>query len=517
VRPIERGVATDAAFELARNWLDECNKEHPSCRIPYQHIQPLRIIEIQWGDTKHEPKLRLETNTGDLRYAALTYCWGDPVIIHQIMLNSQTHRYWLDDIPFYRLPKTLQDGIIATCKLGLRFLWIDCLCILQDDNAEMATEIAKMPHIYRGAYVTLSAARSRGSDEGFLHDIHVPSVNASIFKMAYACPDGRLGTILLFDDPVPQMEEPIDTRGWTLQEYLLSPRLLIYGIHGLRFSCRQGVQYDDEKIAEGSFSIGNNRKLALLREVSIDLEIARRSWTRLLVEYTGRILSQPEDRLLAISGIAKYYSEILNDEYLAGIWSRDLPAALMWENVSQKFPRPPVYRAPSWSWAAIDDCVEHFKQSEPVDPELSILSHAIQLADPVAPFGAVLSGSLNLKGRLKQALWDGDLLFSTTSPHPQYLASTVADTLESELFDEKRGLVAVWCLQIHLFDETRHIGPSGLILTLAKEGTLIFRRLGTFSFKDLEPENRDAALYSRLDVERREWSPSSKLEEIIIV
>jgi hypothetical protein len=138
------------------------------------------------------------------------------------------------------------------------------------------------------------------------------------------------------------------------------------------------------------------------------------------------------------------------------------------EKISQQFPRPPVYRAPSWSWAAIDGCVGHVKQSEPVDPELSILSHAIQLAKPAAPFAAVLSGNLNLKGCLKPAFWNGDLLFSATSPYPRYLASTVADSLASELFNERTDLVRVWCLQIHLFDKLRHMGPSGLILALHK-------------------------------------------------
>jgi hypothetical protein len=114
--------------------------------------------------------------------------------------------------------------------------------------------------------------------------------------MAYACPNGRLGTILLFDDSVPQMIEPIDTRGWTLQEYLLSPRLLIYGMHGLRFGCREEVRYGDEKAAEG-LSIGNNRKLALLRDVIDDSEIARGTWTQILAEYSSRTLSHPEDRL----------------------------------------------------------------------------------------------------------------------------------------------------------------------------------------------------------------------------
>lgn len=262
------------------------------------------MVEIHWEEAKHKPTVRLTNTTGKSPYAALSYCWGEFGCIENVKLSDRTRRDWLKDIPFSRLPKTLQDSIITTWKLGLQFLWIDCLCIAQDNDTEKATEIAKMPQIYRGAYVTISAARSKSSDEGFLHDIQVPSINASIFKIAYACPNGRLGSILLFNDSVPQFQEPIDVRGWILQEYLLSPRVLTYGIHGLRFICQNGVRFEVEEAAKETLSFGNNRELALLREPPEDCEMARKQWLQILDEYSSRTLSHPGDRLLAISGTA---------------------------------------------------------------------------------------------------------------------------------------------------------------------------------------------------------------------
>ncbi|PQE09646.1 HET domain-containing protein [Rutstroemia sp. NJR-2017a WRK4] len=516
-RPIHRSVASAAKFDLGRTWLDKCSKVHPSCKSPRRDSIPLRLIEISCADTSYEPKIRLVSNTGKLLYAALSYCWGNPSFIEDIKLSNKTYPEWLDDIPFSRLPKSLQDGVIATWKLGLRFLWIDCLCIFQDNNTEKAIEIAKMPEIYRGAYVTISAARSTGSNQGFLHDIQVPSVEANIFKMAYVCPDGRLGSILLFDDSVPQMMEPIDYRGWTLQEHILSPRLLIYGVHGLRFNCREVIQHDDEEAATGSLSSGNNQKLSLLRDIPSNSEIARNTWARTLVEYSGRTLSHPGDRLLAISGVAKYYSEILNDRYLAGIWLRDLPAALMWENISTQFQRPLGNRAPSWSWAAIDGAVENFKLSVPVDPYLSVISHDIQLIEPAAPFGDVSSGHLTLKGFLREASWNGIALVSSSFPSREYMTSTVSDAIESELTKDGSVFIKVWCLQIHPFDESRHMGPSGLILARVYGQT--FRRLGIFSFdaNDVSPELRDADFYSQLDIEQREWAQASEMQEFVIL
>jgi Heterokaryon incompatibility protein (HET) len=432
------------------------------------------------------------------------------------MLSCQTHQAWLDDIPFSRLPKTLQDGIVTVWKLELRYLWIDCLCILQDDNTEKAIEIAKMPHIYRGAYVTISAARARRSDEGFLHDIRVPSEGASVFRMAYACPDGRLGSVFLFDDPIAQLKEPIDDRGWTLEEYLLSPRLLIYGVHGLRFSCQEEVQYADKEASESGLSFDNNGELELLREVPGDSAMAKEAWAKIVGQYSRRSLSNPGDRLLAISGIANYYSGILKDKYLAGIWSGDLPSALMWESGSLENCRPLTYRAPSWSWAAIDDRVFFPRQSKLVDLNLRMIAQHVELVEPAAPFGAVRSGYLILKGLLKPAVWDGDLLYSITPPLVEYLASSMADALQSEPFHETTGLMDVWCLQIYPFDDSKHEGPSGLILARVSERT--FRRLGTFTFDlNLKSGDRHAGMYLQLTSQRRQWAEGSKLEEITII
>ena len=402
---MSKSVAFATNFELARTWLRECNETHPDCGVFRKGTPPLRFVEIQWEKSRSSPTVRVVNGSEGLQYAALTYCWGATSCIEEIKFTKVNFQNWIREIPFSQHPKTLQDGVITTWKLGLRFLWIDCLCILQDDKTEKANEIAKMPQIYRGAFITISAARSKSSDEGFLHDIHVPSEGASIFRMAYACPDGRLGSLLLFDDPLPQYVEPVDTRGLTLQEYILPPRLLAYGLHGLRFRCRQRVQQDNEETTEKSFSARNNRKLALLRAVPENIEIARTTWSKILLEYSCRTLSHFEDRLLAISGIAKYYSDTLKDDYLAGLWHRDLPGALMWQNVSaERYPRTRSGWAPSWSWAAIKGAVHNFYGDMHIDPILDIVSHDIQLVEPAAPFGDVLSGRIYLNARLKAAL-----------------------------------------------------------------------------------------------------------------
>ena len=519
-RPLCKSVGSTTDFELARTWLDECDKTHISCKIARQTSLPLRLVEIiHWQEGNGEPKIRLTNATSKAPYAALSYCWGDSRHIEEVKLKKETHRDRLEDIQFSRLPKTIQDGIITTWKLGLRFLWIDCMCIMQDDDTEKANEIAKMPEIYRGAYVTISAARSKNSDEGFLHDIQLPSDDAIVFKMPYTCPKGTLSSIMLFDEPVLQKREPIDTRGWTLQEYLLSGRLLIYGLHGLRFVCREEEKYVNDQADGEALSFSNSKRLALLRNRPDDVDGARKQWWEILQEYSDRDLSHSGDRLLAISGIATHYSEVLKDEYLAGIWRHDLPTALMWQaTLDQTLPRPLQSRAPSWSWASIDGMARNFSRNSPEDPNLSVVSYDIKLAEPKAPFGAVLSSSLKLKGLLRKVLWNGKNLFSTASISSESLAFTFPDILlGSEFSRSKTRLVEVWCLQICCFDEPNHRGPSGLILARGDSGS--FTRLGIFELAGylVNPGGRNPTIDSQLDLEQREWSRLCKIEEVVIV
>jgi hypothetical protein len=155
-QPMEKTVGSTANFTLARNWLEECERLHPSCTTSTQRSMPRRLLELYWISSMSQPTIHLIIPTENVNYAALTYCWGDPQLMESTKLTTRTCDAWQDDIPFEKLPKTLQDAIITTVLLEIRFLWVDCLCILQDDDHEKAIEISKMPHIYRGAYITIS-------------------------------------------------------------------------------------------------------------------------------------------------------------------------------------------------------------------------------------------------------------------------------------------------------------------------------------------------------------------------
>jgi hypothetical protein len=150
-----------------------------------------------------------------------------------VTTTSNTAQDITNGLLFSKLPKTLQDAMTITLKLGLRYIWIDSLCILQDDPKDLSREIASMADTYQGAFVTISAARSASVHDGFLADhgkishtrIRLPYESATVKDGAVLVEQGRRAY-----DPT---EDPINLRAWTLQEHILPRRMLVFGTRKL--------------------------------------------------------------------------------------------------------------------------------------------------------------------------------------------------------------------------------------------------------------------------------------------
>jgi hypothetical protein len=129
-------------------------------------------------------------------------------------------------IDWTQLPATLSDAVAVTRSLGIRYLWMDALCIAQDDDTDKAKEINE-GRIYNNARVTIAAANAPSVQSGFLDGIARRDVPLPILLSG-----GRYGTLWVRERP-PLANEPLDSRGWVLQEYLLSPHVLYYGTRDL--------------------------------------------------------------------------------------------------------------------------------------------------------------------------------------------------------------------------------------------------------------------------------------------
>ncbi|KAK4184901.1 heterokaryon incompatibility protein-domain-containing protein [Podospora australis] len=376
---------SDTVMDQAVKWIKDCLEgRHPGCVYSGKPLLPTRVIDVGL-DAYSNVRLHISSPEKRGDYVALSYCWGGPQPVttntDNIIQFSGT-----EGIPISALPQTLQDAVLITRRQGFRYLWVDALCIIQDSWEDKALEIQKMGTIYRQATLTIAAASSRSATQGFLrsfapeHMASVPSCTVPLHK--------DKGTVVLAVakvKPEGHLLEPLRMRGWCFQESILSQRLVIFSKFELRLHCRAQNRKilnlgnfigEDEPNQLYSLGIRHVKELeskkATEGEYWMDAEYLDRMWVNMLGDFTSRGLTDKNDRLHAVQGVANIISwsghlrKDMDNRYLAGTWMACLPQQLLWSrsNIPTLSPdgeykkRMPSEtrsdRAPSWSWGCLD-------------------------------------------------------------------------------------------------------------------------------------------------------------------
>ena len=353
-----------------QGWLHDCLHKHEDCVGELSSDLPTRVLDV--GDNEAPTTLRLHHNSGSERgqYVALSYCWGKA---QSVVTTSQNVGEHLRNLSFDALHQTVRDAVTVTCRLKFQYLWIDALCILQDDLQDKVKEIRSMENIYKKAHLTIVAQRASNVDEGFLgpclsrkHETGQWDVR---YRFPYHCRDGRMGEVWLDRTISGRLPQPLNYRGWAMQEGVLAPRALHFEPWCVEWQCfrsghrhkgvlsRELLTVDDE--TQGSHS-------AVRSESRMQAAARSDIWETLVEDYSGRNLSIPEDKFLAVEGLARQLNRTWGDTYLAGIWQSNVIRQLLWHFVPYRRldafdsqfavveARPRRYRAPSWSWASFD-------------------------------------------------------------------------------------------------------------------------------------------------------------------
>ncbi|KAF4459941.1 HET-domain-containing [Fusarium albosuccineum] len=482
-RPFFHSFTSPESKQWAVSSLQNCDTSHESCGRQSSAFMPTRLLRAHHSDDGHT-FLRLEhtfppayyTDVEPERYATLTYCWGGD---QELQLNATTKGSLEHGIAISSLPQTLLDTIIVIQDLGLDLIWIDCLCIRQDDPLDVAREISQVPAIYRNSFITISASRASHSKEGFLHNYSLPATSEPAFRLPFACPDGDLGSVVLSKG---LLDSPINKRAWTLQEYLLSRRVLQFTKAGLHWTCQEASKFQLDDAILPLDCIEKSRDSYRMYRGLYDEYWEGRQWMDIVEEYTTRNLTYKSDKLPAISGAAEVWARASNDSYMAGLWLSHMPLGLLWTTgPSSQVRREAEYRAPSWSWASVDGQIDWFDHLfTAVDPRLAIIACNTTPRYSEAPYGQVTSGSLVIYGCLQRAV-----LESNFGPlHEDILnlgaATTRFDYTEKVLESKIHGY-RLFCLRICLFEPSSRVGPLGLVL--ATEDERVFRRIGVFDFE----------------------------------
>jgi Heterokaryon incompatibility protein (HET) len=536
--------ASEDAFLLAHGWLQTCLKTHGSCPKPTGHFTPTRLLEISYVGNLRRLRLRTMEFGAEERYAALTYCWGGD---GRFTTTTRTIRQHMIGISFQDLPPSLRDAVLVTEKLDLRLLWVDALCVVQDDKHDKALEISQMPSVYSHATITIAASRASRVGEGFLTERAALGKEnpEKVFELPYRCPDGEMGSVVLIPR-IRESTEPLDRRAWALQERLLSTRILEYGSLQTMLTCLHSERKNDLVDGWRDRTVMNNERsdclfieafqTVLSHELGDSSSVSRRGnlksplgeWHQLVKIYTHRALTLPTDRLPAISGIAERYARILRDEYVCGLWRSTLPQELLWTRsaLAELSSRPLEYQGPSWSWAAINSAVRLYSRA--ITKAFEVVECHVEPLSKDAKFGAVRSGYLKVRGYVRPVKWIRNSNIANTrqydsfrrgdvaGPDAEIAASMTIDSLENE-FTAKDQIESVNVFLL-VVSEPSHGGMEGLVLRSLLNG--VYSRLGVFHFSkwclDRRAEESEESRSERFQAQLR-WFCGFEPQEITII
>jgi len=362
---------------------------------------PSRLIYIRKAPETGDFALRLllksevlemyqsQGSTREIKYAALSYCWGSAEDARRQMKTTVSSFERLRiEMPFKELAAATRDAVEVCIALGISYLWVDALCIIQDNAEDWQRESTRMKAVYAGAYVTICAAFTKSCHESFIQ------IGRPFARLNFASslrPSIR-GTIYLEPSGGVQVDHgmnmnPWRTRGWTFQEGHMSRRMVVFGKSRV-YAAIDGLWTDEtgfsERLPPPFFSAMESMTELELREL----------WGRdVMGVLCERNFTVDSDRLPALSGLAELANTLLRDDYLAGCWRSHFLPQLMWswgsnlpsdygggifgaglEELESHYgtpQNPPSYVASSWSWVRLrgiareglaGHAIRHFRQ-----------------------------------------------------------------------------------------------------------------------------------------------------------
>ncbi|KAH8655314.1 heterokaryon incompatibility protein-domain-containing protein [Xylariales sp. PMI_506] len=368
-------------------WAKAC-RGHSKCgNLTWSTTNPTRLIKICSGQ-----KVQLVENMGQdlVEYTALSYCWGTPGEVDTDSFErgkttrsnvSQRKRAFSTD----ELPATILDAVRLTSSIGLSYIWVDMICIVQDDYDDWTTQAAQMGEVYANSYFTICA-------------FSVDRATAGLFKLreawSYPIEISKLNQRpLTVEDPSLEdlkARSPWAGRAWTLQEEILSPRRLYWGPQKMYWTCCEVQEVESGSFTDASSTKQPSSAAGHAKDLTQAFLTASRTgtllherWQELVELYTRRRLTKDEDRYNAIAGLAaRYKLRNPTNVYMAGLWQDTFAQDLAWRvhraGVHAKHRSP---CRPSWSWSSLPTGIAARMRRESASPRIMIE----EIVDEVAP------------------------------------------------------------------------------------------------------------------------------------
>lgn len=578
----QAATAKRRSHDLAKKWVHECTHQHPKCmninawKTHGVRYQPTRLLDLGGSDEKvWKLVLRDEEAGTHHQYATLSHRWSPD---QQNLLLESNLEDFKQGQPVASLPQTFQDAISVALSLGVRYIWIDCLCIIQDSVPDWEVESLEMRRIYSNSVVNLSATGAPNNSFGFLDVLDKPLALLPQIRPPWISEvDAPWRVIDPFFWWAEVTKTPLMKRGWVFPERFLAPRVLHFGAQQMLWECASmdACEIYPDGLIDYTQSIGHTRFKNLDAFISTTTQLRLDSsspvgstpitqdprldddllqyWCDTVEAYTRTDLTQRNDKLIAVAGVAEMMSGLYkalgadSSAYAAGIFTHHILPMLEWHGhspwtVRSKFAtsgsRPPGYRAPSWSWASIDGRIFYeflpgvlgwHNNTTLYRKELSWICHKPYLNYPRkhlgwkalvsdltaqvqptsgSPFGQIAGGSLHVRGRVVPI---------TTIQSPNLAALLYEDPPFGPDQDVrvKYGL-PLRCIDVVTSKRERSWWITGLMIQPVDDNRKTYQRCGLFfipSSAGLEVLNIEISA----DVQEAKYSDGMILDNIEII
>ncbi|EPE36489.1 hypothetical protein GLAREA_08652 [Glarea lozoyensis ATCC 20868] len=326
--PILPAAGSQNHFSIMREWLHACDHTHQNvgCHLDQTSLLPTRVIDV--GGDLNSVRLYCSTYNEEESYVALSHYWGSFTGDQRISFCTFTRNLAdrAERIDMSTLPKTFRDAIRVTRELGQRYIWIDSLCIIQDDLDDWRREASTMERVYSMAYFTIAATSAADSSQGFLN----PRKQRDFVKIEKP------------PSPPPSPPTPFNRR----DPFAGIRESLIY-----RPSSESHILGDHQFPASADQRI-HSQKLDFLQSIS--------------AKYMKRAFTQPSDRAIAYAGLEKRLAKAFTSASHYGIIDRFLHRGLLWlrktdRTLTRTIPGYGVFQQNitlSWSWLAYEGDIE---------------------------------------------------------------------------------------------------------------------------------------------------------------
>ena len=357
-------------MDLITSWIRVCEEEHSSTQLLVNTIRPSFLPTIPTDI--HDPSVLITESCQsaklndtsfhltvinvreeclvdvlpEVRYVALSYVWGGPQTFQNVLERRQSlHLPYSISLNNDTIPYTIRDAIRLVALLGEKYLWVDSLCICQDDIDDKMRQIGNMGNIYSQAMLTIVAAHGECAHAGLpgLRSFSRKSIQHTelVQNILLANEISHLDDILL--------QSHWNTRGWTYQENELSKRCLIFGEHQVYFRCNRKEFKEDSGLRD--VAQGFQRAFRIRGEK----HPIWNSYRRAVKSFTKYNFSFEADVIHAFQGVASLLQPAFKGDFLFGLPETELDVALLWQPDSSihrrvdKMTDLPLF--PSWSWA----------------------------------------------------------------------------------------------------------------------------------------------------------------------